>query len=65
MTKINPVQKLTFLNCIVHEEVFCKTVLQMKHVADAVAKTINFVRARALNHKQFIAYLEKNEIKTW
>lgn len=61
VTEINPVQKLTFLHRIIHQEVLCKTVLKMKHVVDAVTNTVNFIRARALNHRQFVAFLEENE----
>ena len=43
VTEINPVQKLTFLHCIIHQEVLCKTVLKMKHVVDVVTKTVNFI----------------------
>ncbi|XP_038564407.1 general transcription factor II-I repeat domain-containing protein 2A-like [Micropterus salmoides] len=63
MTEINPVQKLTFLHCIIHQEVLCKTVLKMNHVVDAVTKTVNFIRGRALNHRQFVALLEENELE--
>lgn len=62
VTEINPVQKLTFLHCIIHQEVLCKTVLKMNHVVDAVTKIVNF-RARALNHRQFVALLEESEIE--
>lgn len=33
----------------------------MKNVVDAVTKIVNFIRARALNHRQFVALLEENE----
>ena len=61
VTEMNPDQKLTFLRCIIHQEVLWKTVLKMKHVVDAVTKIVNFIRARALNHRQFVALLEENE----
>ena len=35
----------------------CKKVLDMKHV-DPVVKIVNFIRARVLNHRQFITLLE-------
>lgn len=61
VTEINPEQKLTFLHCIIHQEVLCKTVLKMNHVVDVVTKVVNFIRARALNHRQFVALLEESE----
>ena len=63
VTETNPVPKLTFLHCITHKEVLCKTVLKMKHVVDAVSKIVNFIRARALNHRQFVALLEENKVE--
>ena len=50
--EMNPEQKLTFLHCIIHQEVLCKSVLKMNHVVDVVTKTVNFIRARALNHRR-------------
>ncbi|GCC26196.1 hypothetical protein chiPu_0004611 [Chiloscyllium punctatum] len=42
-------------------EVLCKSVLKINHVVDVVTKIVNFIRARALNHWQFVALLEENE----
>lgn len=61
VTEINPEQKLLFLHCITHQEVLCKSVLKINHVVDAVTKAANFIRARALNHRQFVALLEEHE----
>ncbi|XP_063820002.1 general transcription factor II-I repeat domain-containing protein 2A-like [Pseudophryne corroboree] len=58
VTEMNPEQKLTFLHCIIHQEVLCKSVLKMNHVVDVVTKTVNFIRARALNHRQFVDEIE-------
>ncbi|XP_035985865.1 general transcription factor II-I repeat domain-containing protein 2-like [Fundulus heteroclitus] len=59
--EINPEQKLTFLHCIIHQEVLCKSVLNVNHVVEVVTKTVNFIRARALNHRQFLSLLEECE----
>ena len=51
-------RELIFLHCITHQEVLGEKVLGMKHVVDPVAKIVNFIRARGLNHRQFITLLE-------
>lgn len=51
-------KELVFLHCIIHQEVLCKSVIDMKHVIDTVVKIVNFIRARGLNHRQFITLLE-------
>ncbi|GCC17350.1 hypothetical protein chiPu_0017532 [Chiloscyllium punctatum] len=61
VTEIDPKQKLVFLHCIIHQEVLCKSVLKINHVVDIVTKIVNFIRARALNHRQFVAFLDENE----
>ncbi|XP_071398745.1 general transcription factor II-I repeat domain-containing protein 2A-like, partial [Centroberyx affinis] len=61
VTEIDADQKLVFLHCIIHQHVLCKSVLKINHVIDVVAKTVNFIRARALNHRQFVALLEEHE----
>ena len=49
---------ILFLHCIIHQKVLCKKVLDMKHVVDPVVKVVNFIKARGLNHRQFITLLE-------
>lgn len=49
------------IHCIIHQRVLCRSVLKLNHVIDVVTKTVNFIRARALNHRQFVALLEEHE----
>ena len=61
VTEINAKQKLVFLHCILHQHVLCKSVLKTDGVIDVVTKTVNFIWPRALNHRQFVAFLEEHE----
>ena len=58
VAEVDCTRELIFLHCIIHQEVFCKKVLDMKHVVDPVLKIVNFIRARGLNYRQFITLLE-------
>ncbi|TWW62847.1 General transcription factor II-I repeat domain-containing protein 2 [Takifugu flavidus] len=57
----NPDQDVIFLHCIIHQESLCKSVLQLNHVVNPVVKLVNFIRARGLQHRQFIAFLEETD----
>ena len=61
MTARNQKEKLVFLHCIVNQEALCKSVLKISNVTDVVIKIINFLWAKALNHKQFVGLLEDHE----
>lgn len=61
VTEIDADQTFVFLHCIIHQHVLCKSVLKINHVIDVVSKIGNFIRARALNHRQFVALLEEHE----
>lgn len=54
-------QEVIFLHCIIHQQSLCKSVLQLNHVVDPVVKLVNFIRARGLNHRQFITFLEETD----
>ncbi|KAI7802668.1 putative general transcription factor II-I repeat domain-containing protein 2-like [Triplophysa rosa] len=54
-------EELIFLHCIIHQEALCKSVLKLENVVKVVVKLVNFIRARALNHRQFIQLLNETE----
>ena len=60
-----PGKEIFFLHCIIHQEILRKNtlekVLKLKHVISVVTKEVNFIRGRALNHRQFVNFLEKIE----
>lgn len=60
----NPDQDVIFLHCIIHQESLCKSVLQLNHVVNPVVKLVNFIRARGLQHRQFITFLEETDAQS-
>lgn len=48
-------------HCIIHQENLCATTLKMDNVMNVVIKTINFIRSKGLNHRQFQEFLNTLE----
>lgn len=50
---------LIILHCIIHQQSLCSKSIRFNNVMDVVIKIINFIRSRALNHRQFKAFLDE------
>lgn len=60
---LRPEQALLGFHCILHQDALCSKSLKMNNVMDVVIKTVNFIRARGLNHRQFDTLLNDNDIR--
>ena len=56
---IKSYQQISCIHCIIHQEVLCRKVLKTNHVMDVVVGTVNLIRARGLNHRQFSKLLDE------
>ena len=56
--EINKDKNIIFLHCIIHQEAFCRKVLNVSHVVDTLTQIVNYIRKHGLNHRQFINFLE-------
>nr|XP_023956744.1 general transcription factor II-I repeat domain-containing protein 2A-like [Chrysemys picta bellii] len=59
----DPDKEMIFLHRIIHQEPLCKNVLDIDHVVHIVVKIVNYIRARGLNHRQVISFLEDTDTK--
>ncbi|CAI9736530.1 general transcription factor II-I repeat domain-containing protein 2-like [Octopus vulgaris] len=50
--------QLLWYHCIIHQESLCSKIIKFDHVMDNVVKAVNFIRSRALNHRQFRNFLD-------
>ena len=48
-------------HCIIHQQVLCSKVIKIDNVFKTVAKVVNFIRARRLNHREFMSLLNDVE----
>ena len=53
----------THFHCIIHQQNLCSKVLKLDHVINFVVKTVNYIRSRALNHRQFNQLLQDMDIE--
>jgi hypothetical protein len=44
---------LVLCHCIIHQQSLCSKAIKMNHVMNTVVSTVNFIRSRSLNHRQF------------
>ena len=49
--------KFVGIHCIIHQESLASKVLKMDHVMKPVIKTVNFIRSKGLNHREFSNFL--------
>lgn len=55
-----PGKEVVFLYCVIHQEVLCKSALEMENVF-GVIKLVNNIRSQTLNNRQFYEFLESLE----
>lgn len=48
--------KLVGIHCIIHQGSLASKILKMDHVMKPIIKTVNFIRSRGLNHRQFAVF---------
>ncbi|XP_047989846.1 general transcription factor II-I repeat domain-containing protein 2-like [Leguminivora glycinivorella] len=57
--KSNPDVPFVQYHCIIHQENLCAKSVNIKDVMSIVVKTVNFIKSRGLNHRQFQEFLKE------
>lgn len=60
-TKNINTKELMQFHCIIHQEALCSKLLGFENVMKVVVPTVNFIKSRGLNHRQFKQFLEDIE----
>lgn len=53
-----PEVSVVFLHCIIHQDALCNAALNVKEVLEVIVSVVNFIRSRALHHRQFQDFLQ-------
>ena len=56
--QLNADTTVTAFHCIIHQENLCTKSLKFSHVIQPIIETVNFIRSRSLNHRQFRQFLD-------
>jgi hypothetical protein len=59
--EINSPLELISFHCIIHQQALCSQVANLESVMSVVVKTVNYIKARGLNHRQFQSLMTELE----
>ncbi|CAK1600837.1 unnamed protein product [Parnassius mnemosyne] len=54
-------EDLMHFHCIIHQEALCSKKIEFQNVMKVVVSTVNFIKSRGLNHRQFKQFLDDIE----
>ncbi|CAK1597490.1 unnamed protein product [Parnassius mnemosyne] len=54
-------EDLMKFHCIIHQEALCSKKIEFQNVIKVVVSTVNFIKSRGLNHRQFKQFLDDIE----